>query len=696
MSTTPQTATTIRTDDDHSAREPLPGETASEAPALAGDWGRKRVVIEDVRPNVEGGRFAIKRVVGETVTVEADVFCDGHDALSVRLCYRSDEESAWREVEMQPLVNDRWRAPFAVGHEGVYQYTVLAWVDRFLTWHRDFQKRAAARQVEQVDLLTGAELVDEALDRADETDRSALQLWSRRLRSDDAVRHLDRICEDPELPELMQRYPDRSLATSYGRTLAVTVDRERARFSAWYEMFPRSAADEPGRHGTLKDVTARLPYVAEMGFDVLYLPPIHPIGSRFRKGKNNATQAEPDDVGSPWGIGSAEGGHKAVHPELGTLDDFRELIAAADELGIEIAMDVAFQCSPDHPYVREHPDWFRQRPDGTIQYAENPPKKYQDIYPFDFECNDWPALWRELKSVFDYWIEQGVKIFRVDNPHTKPFTFWEWCLNEIKREHPDVLFLAEAFTRPKIMARLAALGFTQSYTYFSWRNTKHELTEYVTELNTTNLREYFRPNFWPNTPDILTEYLQVGGRSAFQLRLILAATLSTNYGIYGPPFEHCWSEPREPGSEEYLHSEKYQVHHHELDRADSLQGLIARVNRLRRGYTVLQTPCELQFHETENDQLLAYTRSSGDNSEILLVVVNLDPHHRQAGWVTLPMEEFALDATHPYQVHDLLSDSRYLWHGPRNYVELDPGVIPAHIFQVRRRVRTEREFEYYL
>ena len=669
-------------------------------------------MIESVLPQVDAGRFPIKRVVGESVTVEADVFGDGHDAVTAVLRYRfvesrPDGESGqagdprqdadrWQEVPMVPLVNDRWRGRFTVDHIGTWQYTVVAWVDRFLTWHHDLQKRVAAKQVTAVDLAIGAELVDSAAQRAAGDDRQRLVQWAQRLRDAATVQHPQQIASDPELPSLMQQYASRDFAATYPRTLSVTVDRQRARFSAWYELFPRSASDRPGHHGTLKDVAARLPYVASMGFDVLYLPPIHPVGQAFRKGKNNSTEAAPDDVGSPWGIGGVEGGHKAIHPQLGTLDDFRQLVSAARNYGIEIALDIAFQCSPDHPYVKEHPEWFRKRPDGTIQYAENPPKKYQDIYPFDFETEDWRALWRELKSVFDFWIGEGVKIFRVDNPHTKPFPFWEWCIGEIRRQHPEVLFLSEAFTRPKIMYRLAKLGFTQSYTYFAWRNTKQELTEYMTELTRTDAREFFRPNFWPNTPDILPEYLQLGGRAAFMARLVLAATLSSNYGIYGPPFEHCWSAPRDPGSEEYLHSEKYQIHYHDLDRPDSLKDFIARVNRIRIEHAALHTNGNLQFHYVDNEELICFSKSSGNRAQVILVVVNLDPRHKQSGFVELPLEQLGVDPTHPYEVHDLLSDSRFLWHGPRNYVELTPAITPAHIFEVRGRIRTEREFETYL
>lgn len=658
--------------------------------------GRKRVVIENVRPEIDAGEFPIKRVVGEDVAVTADVFVDGHDVVTAILHYRHESESQWREIEMVPLVNDGWQAAFSVDQPGTYQYTVSGWTSRFLSWFRDFQKRVAAGQVAKIDALTGAELVEAALPRSEGVDRQQLDGWVHRLRSNEVLHHAQAICDDPELPRLMKRYAKRDLATRYDRELKVTVDPPLARFSSWYEMFPRSCAEQPGRHGTLGDVQARLPYVAEMGFNVLYLPPIHPIGVQFRKGTNNTTEAQPGDVGSPWGIGGSEGGHKSIHPELGTFEDFDSMVAAAKESGIEIAMDIAFQCSPDHPYVKEHPEWFCHRPDGSIQYAENPPKKYQDIYPFDFETRDWRALWEELKSVFEFWIDRGVSVFRVDNPHTKPFPFWQWCIGEIKKKHPQVLFLAEAFTRPKIMHRLAKLGFSQSYTYFAWRNTKYELTTYLNDLTTTEVCEFFRPNFWPNTPDILPEYLQVGGRAAFMSRLVLAATLSSNYGIYGPPFEHCWGEPVKLGSEEYNHSEKYQFHYHDRKRADSLKDYIGKVNQARNSSAVLQTMHNLQFHDVDNENLICYSKVSPDRTEMILAVVNLDPHYTQSGWITLPLEYFRLDDQQPYQLHDLLSDARYLWNGPRNFVELNPHEGPAHLFQIRRRVRTEQDFEYYL
>jgi starch synthase (maltosyl-transferring) len=473
------------------------------------------------------------------------------------------------------------------------------------------------------------------------------------------------------------------------------VDRPKAEFSAWYEIFPRSCSPVEGTHGTLRDCANRLPYVASMGFDVLYLPPIHPIGEKFRQGKNNVVNAEPTDVGSPWAIGAATGGHKSIHPDLGTIEDFDHLVEAAKEFGIEVALDIAFQCAPDHPYVREHPEWFRKRPDGTVQYAENPPKKYQDIYPFDFECEDWQGLWQELKSVFLFWVEHGVKIFRVDNPHTKPLPFWEWVIREIKREHPDVIFLAEAFTRPKVMKRLAKAGFSQSYTYFTWRNTKQELTEYFKELTEGNASEYFRPNLWPNTPDILPEGLQVGGRGAFMFRFVLASTLGANYGIYGPAFELCENTPREPGSEEYLHSEKYELKHRDLNWEWSLKEFIARVNSIRKANPALHSNRRLTFHETDNPLVICYSKTTEDFANVILVAVNLDPFHKQSGWVTLSLDSLGIESDQVFQAHDLITGSRFVWQGPRNYLELMPVTSPAHVMLLRKRVRTEQDFDYY-
>ncbi len=656
--------------------------------------GRPRVVIEGVKPEIDAGRFPIKRTVGEKVIVEADIFADGHDVLSAALLYLAEGDSAWKKIPMEPLGNDRWQAAFTVEKVGRYYYTIQGWTDRFKAWRRDLEKKVEARQDVTLDLLAGAEMVREAGKRITGEDKITLEGYAAALGADGAGRVQKAL--DDELLKLMDAHSERRWVATCDKELAVVVDREKARFSAWYEMFPRSSASEPGRHGTFNDCEARLPYVASMGFDVLYLPPIHPIGRTHRKGKNNALVVEPGDPGSPWAIGSDEGGHKQIRPQLGTLDDFKRFIAKAKEFGLEMAIDLAFQCAPDHPYVKEHPEWFRRRADGSVQYAENPPKKYQDIYPLNFATEQWRELWDELRDVVLFWIEQGVRIFRVDNPHTKPFGFWEELIAKIKKEHPEVIFLSEAFTRPKVMYRLAKLGFTQSYTYFAWRNTKDELTQYFTELTQTDIREFFRPNLWPNTPDILTEYLQFGGRPAFMTRLVLAATLGANYGIYGPAFELCENQPREVGSEEYLNAEKYEIKRWDIERPESLKDLIARVNRIRKENPALQGDLSLRFHQVDNDHLICYSKQTEDLANLIVTVVNLDPHHIQSGRVNLSLEALGLDTTQPYQVHDLLTDARYLWHGARNYIELNPQVIPAHIFRVRHRIRREQDFDYFM
>jgi len=657
--------------------------------------GRQRVAIEAVSPQLDGGRFPIKRVVGESVTVEADAFTDGHDRIVCALLYRHETEADWVEVAMTRLPNDRWRGSFTVDRLGRYRYGVIGWVDAFASWREEFRRRPDDDPDVTIAAHAGAELVRAAAARAPQPERATLAAAAARLAAADAPAAACRaIADDAELVQHMTRYTERRFVTRSVSELPVVVHRERARVGAWYEFFPRSCDGDS--RVRMADCEKMLAYVAAMGFDVVYLPPIHPIGRTYRKGPNNLLAASRDDVGSPWAIGGPEGGHKAVHPELGTLEDFRRFVTRAGEHGLEVALDLAFQCSPDHPYIKEHPEWFRHRPDGSIQYAENPPKKYQDIYPFDFECDVWESLWRELKSIVEFWISQGVRIFRVDNPHTKPFVFWEWLIGGIEASHPDVIFLAEAFTRPKVMHRLAKLGFSQSYTYFTWRNTKSELVEYFTELTQRQGREYFRPNVWPNTPDILNEYLQFGGRPAFMVRLVLATTLAANYGIYGPAFELAEARPREPGAEEYADSEKYDVRRWDLDRPDSLRDFIARVNRIRRDNPALQSDWGLQFHAIDNDKLLCYSKKTADGTDIVLVVVNLDPHYRQSGWVDLPLERFDLTPGRPYQMHDLLSDARFLWDGARNYVELDPQTTPAHIFRLRRRVRREYDFDYYL
>jgi starch synthase (maltosyl-transferring) len=656
--------------------------------------GRRRVVIENLNPEIDEGRFPIKRVIGEKVVVTADIFADGHDAISAKLLYRSPKDKEWKEAPMTFVENDRWRGEFWVEGIGAYRYTVIGWMDHFKTWQRDMKKKYDAHQDLKMDLLIGAKYVEEASQRATREDKKKLLDFAEILRKGEDKEAIW-VALSAEITEFMDQYPDKKFAVSYKKELPVWVDREKALFSAWYELFPRSCSKDPNRHGTFEDCERLLPEIARMGFDILYLPPVHPIGRINRKGKNNILENNPDDVGSPWAIGSQEGGHQAIHPQLRTLEDFERLIMKAKNHGIEVAMDLAFQCSPDHPYVKEHPDWFRWHPDGSIQFAENPPKKYEDIVPLNFETEKWKELWEELKTVVLFWIEKGIRIFRVDNPHTKPFPFWEWLIGEIKKEYPDVIFLSEAFTRPKVMYRLAKLGMTQSYTYFAWRNTKKELIEYLTELTQTELKEYFRPNFWPNTPDILPEHLQYGGRPAFLIRLVLAATLSSNYGIYGPAFELCIHEAI-PGREEYLNSEKYEIKHWDRDKSGTLQDFITRVNRIRKENPALQATFNLSFYEVDNESLLFYGKATDDLSNIILIIINLDPFHTQSGWVRVPIEELGLDAQQPYLVHDLLSDDKYIWQGERNYVELNPQVLPANIFRVRKRLKRETDFDYFV
>jgi len=648
--------------------------------------GRKRVVIEAVSPAVNGGQFPAKRTVGDMVLVEADIFTDGHDAIAASLVARHEGSDQLIEVPMLAIVNgnDRWTGGFRVTELGRYSFKVLGWVDHFETWHRDLLKRIAAETDANVDYLIGADLIAAAAERAAAGDAAWLKQRADLLRFANQIAKQRAVAIDPQLHALVSHYSDKSLATESERAYDIVVDPVHARFSAWYELFPRSTAEEPGRHGTFADCAKRLPAIAAMGFNVVYLPPIHPIGRTFRKGPNNNPVAEPGDEGSPWAIGAAEGGHKSIHPALGTLADFRTFVTTARALELSVAMDIAFQAAPDHPYVREHENWFRKRPDGTIQYAENPPKKYQDIYPFDFESEDWAGMWQELKSVFDYWIDQGVTIFRVDNPHTKAFPFWEWAIPAIKREHPEVLFLAEAFTRPKVMYRLAKLGFSQSYTYFPWRNGKAEITAYLSELAQTPVREFFRANQWPNTPDILTEFLQTGGRAAFVIRLLLAATLGANYGIYGPAFELLENRPVRTGSEEYLDSEKYEIRHWNLDQPDSLRALIALVNAIRKSNLALHSDWSLKFHATDNEQLLCYSKESEDRTNLVVTVVNLDPHNTQSGFVSLPLYELAIPEDRAYEAEDMLSGERYAWNGPRNYIELNPGVRSGHILKIHR------------
>ena len=660
----------------------------------------RRVVIERVRPQVDGGRFAIKRTPGETVEVQADVLADGHDVVIAMLRDRpvdgpertrrraSDNRPAWRETPMSLVASgtDRWSAAFTVGRIGKHEYAIEAWVDQFASWRRDLRVKAAAGQDVPLEIIEGSVLVRAAAARADRISRNrsdAAWLLARAdaLEADTPIAGRLRIALDDELAAVMGLHADRSRSSTL-QPLTVWVDRERARFGAWYEMFPRSAGPDVGRSATFREAAGRLPGIVELGFDVVYLPPIHPIGKSFRKGRNNSLVARPDDLGSPWAIGSDEGGHTAVEPGLGTIDDFDAFRSEAERLGLETALDLAWQCSPDHPWVREHPEWFRRRPDGTIKYAENPPKKYQDIYPIDFACEEWRSLWKAALDVILFWIDHGVRIFRVDNPHTKTFGFWEWLIEQVHVRDRRVIFLSEAFTRPRIMQYLAKAGFTQSYTYFTWRNTKQEITDYFTELTSTDVREYLRPNLFTNTPDILHAYLQTGGRPAFQARLLLAATLGANYGIYSG-FEVCESQAI-PGTEEYADSEKYQIRQWDWNAPANIRGLIARVNAIRHAHPALQFDWTLRFHATDNPEIIAYSKTSPDRSEVLLVVVSLDPHNMQQGQVQVPTYAVGPSGTgdDSYIAWDLLDDAKYTWRGEWNYVRLDPGTKQGHIFKL--------------
>jgi len=688
-----------------------------------------RAVIDAVLPVVDGGRFPIKRIAGTSIKITAHCFTDGHDSLRVVLLWRALGSTVpqQHEIPMVALGNDVWEAEFTPPIPGRYAYTVAAWVDSFDSWRHELIRRVYADDI-RIAAQVGAVEIAAAAHRAQGGDRKALAGWAALLKKSAVIKikeakdttrgvnvtaaavatpdadaaiaassaTLKALALDEEMATIIARYPDRRFEARYAIELPLTVERARAGFSTWYELFPRSASSEPGVHGTFKDVEARLPAIAQMGFDVLYFPPIHPIGRINRKGRNNALVTEPGDVGSPWAIGAKEGGHKDILPALGTADDFRHLVATAAGLGLEIALDIAFQCAPDHPYVKAHPDWFRWRPDGTVQYAENPPKKYQDIYPFNFESDDWRAMWVELKSVFDHWIGEGVKIFRVDNPHTKAFPFWEWAITEVQRVHPDVIFLAEAFTRPKVMHRLAKLGFSQSYTYYTWRNTKQELIAYFTELSQGPGVDYFRPSVWPNTPDILHEQLQGGEPSVYMARLVLAATLSANYGLYGPAYELIDYQPRDRGSEEYLDSEKYQLRHWNHEAPYSLAAFIGRVNQIRREHVALQANESLRFLPVDNDQLLAYAKWSPEGTDVIVTVVNLDPFNVQSGWIELDPYSVGIADGSSFQMHDLISNQRFLWQGQRHYVQLNPHVVPAHVFVVRRRQRSEHDFDYFL
>jgi starch synthase (maltosyl-transferring) len=645
--------------------------------------GFPSAVIENLEPLVDGGRYPTKRIVGEDLVVEADIFKDGHDVVAAVLKWRVLGERRWRETPMAYIDNDRWRGVCTLYDIAIYEYTVEAWTDTFRGWQQEFAAKFSAGISElRSEALEGAALLEAASRRArDRADSTRLVELSRRMRKAGNA-EINEIAQSRELEVLMATYTDRGNATDYAPAPRVIVDRPAAQIGAWYEFFPRSAEGRGDRGSTFRDCLPRIDHAKAMGFDVIYFPPIHPIGHTNRKGRNNSITCEPGDPGVPWAIGSEAGGHKAVEPSLGTLADFDWLQTQVRKRGMEIALDFAINCSPDHPYVKEHPDWFYKRPDGTIKYAENPPKKYEDIYPLNFRCDDWRELWAEMKSIVLFWARRGVRIFRVDNPHTKPVAFWEYLVSGVRDKYPDVVFLSEAFTRPKMMKALAKAGFNQSYSYFTWRNSKRELIEYFTELTQTEMSEYFRANLWPNTPDILPFVLQDGGRPAFMIRVLLAATLSTLYGIYSG-YELCENEAL-PGREEYLNSEKYQWKERDWNAPGNIKDWIAQLNKIRRENRALQFYDNLRFYHADNDAILFYGKMTPARDNIILVVVNLDPHRKQNSYVNVPIDQFGQMESDVYQVHDLLSDARYTWRGQQNYVELDPEIQTGHVFRVRR------------
>ncbi|CAN5325185.1 alpha-1,4-glucan--maltose-1-phosphate maltosyltransferase [soil metagenome] len=638
--------------------------------------GQLRVIIENVQPLIDGGLYPAKRTTGEHVEVTANIFGDGHDHIRAEVLYRFGEKGEWNIIEMTEGINDEWAASFTTPQKGIYYFTVRAWIDHLDTWYDGFKKKAGANVDVKVELMEGAEYLRAASDNAPKIITIAKKL-------EDKAHYKEAIASvlNDEFAKVIHDTPWRQHETLYDKELKVQVEHSKALFSTWYELFPRSSSLKTGKHGTFQDTIKLLPRVAAMNFDVLYLPPIHPIGKINRKGKNNSVTSQPGEPGSPWAIGSDEGGHKAVHKELGTLAEYKMLIAEAKKYKIDIALDLAFQCAPDHPYVKEHPEWFRQRPDGSIQYAENPPKKYQDIYPFNFETEHWKELWDELKSVIEFWISAGVKIFRVDNPHTKPIPFWEWVIAEINKKHSDIIFLAEAFTRPKIMASLGKAGFTQSYTYFTWRVTKAELIEYMNELVKGPSRNYFRPNFWPNTPDILPWHLQHQGENIFIVRVALAATLSSNYGMYGPPYELCDNAPVD-GREEYYNSEKYEIKSFDWRKTSRMTDIITLLNKARNENAALQSTWNLEFCNIENPNLIAYLKTTDDLSNIVMVVVNLDAHKKQSGYIQVPKLKLGLKSGINIKLRDMITDENYTWTQEWNYVELEPNKMPFHLFKL--------------
>jgi len=643
---------------------------------------QSRVIIENVSPQVNCGQYSVKKVVGEIVHVKADILCDGHDVIQASIHFKNKAEKEWQELRMTPLQNDEWEGSFKVQHQGIVEYYIEAWVDYALNWEYGIGKKIKDKQQVTSELLEGAEYLKSIQSKANKEETKFIKSSIKSFKSEKIYEESLQLIKEPQLKELFLKYPEKILANKT-ENFPVYVDRKKALFSTWYEFFPRSASSEKDKHGTFKDCENILPRIAEMGFDTLYFPPVHPIGKKNRKGKNNATEAKEGDVGSPWGIGSKHGGHKALHPELGNLKEFKSLVKKAKEFDIEIAMDFALQAAPDHPYVEKFPQWFKWRPDGTIQYAENPPKKYQDILPLYFESGDWKNLWKELLEVALYWIEKvGIRVFRVDNPHTKPFYFWGWLIEQIKEKHPDVLFLSEAFTRPKIMQQLAKQGFTQSYSYFTWRTTKHELIEYVNELTKTDLKNYFRPNFWPNTPDINPFHLQGATEATYLQRYFLAATLSSNTGIYGPVFEFMVSDAI-PGKEEYQNSEKYQIQHWDWEKENKLMRIISKINQARKDNPSLQQTNNIEFCDVDNDQLLAFYKYDQNRENETLMIVNLDAYYMKQGTVKVPLKALGIPEGKQFVVEDLITGNSYNWDKEWCFVELHP-TIPFHLFKINK------------
>jgi starch synthase (maltosyl-transferring) len=639
---------------------------------------RKRVIIENVKPQIDGGRYPVKRIVGEQIKITADIFADGHDAIRAAVLYKDQSAKTWNELPLSELPNDTFIGEFRIDTLGVYEYKVVGWIDHLQTWYNGFIKKEAAGQYLNVELEEGYILLEKTAKTYSKTKAKDLLNIAKSLKDND-YKNAVALVLSPEFKQLVADFPFKQFETENDQQLKIKVERKKALFSSWYEFFPRSSSPQPGVHGTFKDAEAQIPRVAELGFDVLYFPPVHPVGEINRKGKNNSTTAMPGEPGSPWAIGSKDGGHKAINPQLGTMKDYENLIKTAKQYDIEVALDLAFQCAPDHPYITSNPEWFIWRPDNTIMYAENPPKKYQDIVPLNFECDAWESLWEELKSVIVFWIKKGINIFRVDNPHTKSFNFWEWCISEVNKDYPDVIFLSEAFTRPKPMASLAKKGFTQGYTYFTWRSNKQELEEYMNDLTQTAFREVFRPNFWPNTPDILPFHLQDAGENMFALRLLLAATLSSNYGVYGPAYEFMDNVKIGNGKEEYLNSEKFEIKSYNWNARNRITGLMTKVNKLRKENSALQSTYNIRFTNTNSNHIMSFIKKEDGNT--IWCVVNLDPKNTQSAFVNVP-QELLNNPSGKLRMHDLLTDQYFEWKNDWNYVELNPYYYPMHILRI--------------